>query len=98
MWVVIPRAPSPDATPWPGRRLLAFFDAVAWPAGWLVAVSIVPKPGVFGQVVGALLVLCALRRIRIALFRNERYRFTTWRWGIPVMTLVAFGAVTRALA
>ena len=98
MWIVIQKAPWPDATPWPGRRLLAVVDAVAWPTGWLIAVSVAPKPGLFGQVVGALLVLLALQRISRALFRNERYRFTTWRWGVPLIALLAVGAVTRALA
>jgi hypothetical protein len=61
--------------------LLSVIDAVAWPAGWLVAVSAVPEPGVLGQVFGALLILLILKRSHRALVRNERYRFTTWRWG-----------------
>ncbi len=97
MWVLIPSAPRPDAPQWPGRRWLSLVDAVAWPAGWLVAVSIVPKPGVLGLVIVALSMFFAVRRCRSALFKNERYRFTTWRWGIPVMGLVALGALIKAV-
>jgi hypothetical protein len=56
-----------------------------------------PNPGVFGRVVGALLILFAIQRSSRALFRNERYRFTTWRWGVPVLGLVALGALIKAL-
>ena len=97
MWVAIQRASIPDARQWPGRRLLSVVDAVAWPTAWLVAVSMAPNPGVFGQVVGALLILFAIQRSSRALFRNERYRFTTWRCGLPVLGLVALGALIKAL-
>ncbi len=97
MWILIPRAPRPDAPRWPGRRLLSIVDAVAWPAGWLVVVFMVPKPGVLGLVIVALSILFGVRRCARALFRNERYRLTTWRWGIPVMGFVALGALIKAL-
>ena len=56
----------------------------------------VPRPGVVGPVVVALLMLLALQRSSRALFRNGRYRFTTWRWGIPVVALLAVGALMKA--
>ena len=77
--------------------MLSLVDAVAWPAGWLVAISTVPRPGLVGLVIAALLTLCALLRSNRALFRNERYRFTTWRWGLPVIGLLALGALVKAL-
>lgn len=44
MWLLLTRQPKPDAAYWPGRRVLAALDAVAWPALWLVALSHAPVP------------------------------------------------------
>lgn len=96
--MLVARAPRPDAPLWPGRQLLSVVDAVAWPAAGLAAMSLVPKAGVVGLIVDCLLVLMTVRRTSTALFRNERYRFTTFRWGIPVITLVALGIAMKAVA
>ena len=83
MWVLISRAPREDAAYWPGRRLLAMLDAVAWPMLWAVAVIKAP----FSTV--------AARRTHRAVFRNERYWFTIWRWGLALAGLAAVGAATK---
>ena len=36
MWLLVAREPRPDAPDWPGRRLLAAVDAVAWPLLWVL--------------------------------------------------------------
>ena len=54
MWLVLTRAPLPDAPHWPGRRLLALVDAVAWPVGWLVLAA-----GLLHQSTGLWLLLSA---------------------------------------
>ena len=52
MWVIFARAPPPDAWVWPGRRALAFVDAVAWPVAWATFILAVPVPlGLVGQCV-----------------------------------------------
>jgi len=82
MWMVIVREPRPDAVEWAGRRWLAAIDAMVWPMAWVWLVQRVPTPtGVVGQVVTGMAVLCALTRLRRAVWENERYWFTTWRWG-----------------
>ena len=49
MWLVLTRAPLPDAPYWPGRCLLALADAVAWPAGWIALATQLPQPaGIVG--------------------------------------------------
>jgi len=82
MWMVIVREPRPDAVEWAGRRWLAAIDALMWPMAWVWLVQRAPMPtGVVGQVVTGMAVLCALARLRRALLENQRYWFTTWRWG-----------------
>jgi hypothetical protein len=39
-----------------------------------------------------------LRRCQRAVFRNERYRFSTLRWGVPILTFVALGELMKVLA
>lgn len=90
MFVVITREPTLDMPYWPGRRLLAAVDAVAWPFG--VALPVLPVEGGAGLVRPALIIatLCALFRFVGAVFANHRYRFTTW-WclrGAAVLVLV----------
>jgi hypothetical protein len=97
VWVVIARATRPDAPRWPGRQLLSVVDAIVWPAAWLAGISLVPKSGLLGTFIAALAILFGLQRSWKALFRNERYRFTTWRWGVPMITLIALGALIKAL-
>ncbi|MEO6744510.1 MAG: hypothetical protein ABIN08_08530 [Caldimonas sp.] len=85
-------APRPDAVTWPGRRLFAVLDALAWPA--LYAVLAARLPGLTGIVLGMILALCvlsALARVRRAVWRNERYRFTTSRWGKVLAVLLWIG-------
>jgi hypothetical protein len=38
VFVLRTRDPRPDAPDWPGRRLLAAVDAVAWPPMWLLLI------------------------------------------------------------
>ena len=54
--------------------------------------------GLVGQVVLALCALSALRRCARALWQNERYQFTTWRVGVALFGLLAFGAVLKLAA
>jgi len=82
MWIVIARTPRPDAPIWPGRIALAAVDAVAWPMLWVVAAWHAPAPtGLVAPVVSATAALAAIVRLNRALSANERYWFTTWRWG-----------------
>jgi hypothetical protein len=90
MLVTIARQPLPDAPCWPGRRMLAALDALAWPvaAVWLV-VGVPFSTGVFGPVVVAAAGIGALRRLHVAVWLNHRYRFTTWAWAGRVVALLA---------
>jgi hypothetical protein len=96
MWLVLTRKPLPDATYWPGRRLFALADAIAWPAGWVALAAQLPQPvGIVGPMVIALAVLCALGRAHRAVWQNHRYHFTTWRWGRVVVGLLVVGLVVK---
>jgi hypothetical protein len=98
MWLVLTRAPLPDAPYWPGRRLLALADAVGWPAGWIVLAAQLPQPaGIVGPMVIALAVLSAVGRVHRAVWQNRRYHFTTWRWGRVSFGLVLIGFVLKAM-
>ena len=99
MWIMYGRTPNPDVAYFAGRRWLALLDAVAWPVAWLIAISAIPyNTGVLGVFAKAVLVLVALRRCQRAVFRNERYRFSTLRWGVPILTFVALGELMKVLA
>ena len=92
MWLVFARAPLPDAPYWPGRRLLALADAVAWPVGWMALANQLPQPaGIAGPVVIAIAAVSAIGRVLRAARRNHRYYFTTWRWGRVVAGLLLVG-------
>lgn len=96
MWLVLTRAPLPDAPYWPGRRLLSLGDAVAWPAAWIAVATRVPEPaGIVGPMVIALAVLSALGRVHRAAMQNHRYHFTTWRWGRVAAGLLLIGLVLK---
>ena len=99
MWLLYARAPIPDAPYWPGRRFLAMLDAVVWPA--LIA-TLVSSSSMQSGVVGSLtLALCALfgmRRCVRALWRNERYQFTSWRFGPLLAALLAVSAALKLMA
>lgn len=61
MWLLVAREPRPDAPDWPGRRLLAAIDAVAWPLMWVLLIRQVPgAAGLVGPFVTALAVLLGL--------------------------------------
>jgi hypothetical protein len=99
MWVLYARAPTPNSSYWPGRRLLALIDAILWPSLVAVGVGRMPMdPGLVGQVVLALCALSALRRCARALWYNERYRFTTWRIGVALFGMLVFGTVLKLAA
>jgi hypothetical protein len=83
---------------WAGRRWLAALDALGWPLGWVLAFHHAPAPvGIVGPVVAAVALLCAAGRLHRALWLNRRYRFTTWRWGRVVGTLLLMGLMLKAL-
>jgi hypothetical protein len=97
MWLVLTRAPLPDAPYWPGRRLLALVDAVAWPAAWVVLATQLPKPvGIVWPTIVALAVLSAIGRALRAGWQNHRYHFTTWRWGRGVAVMLLIGLLLKA--
>jgi hypothetical protein len=99
MWIFVARAARPDASQWAGRRTLAVVDAIFWPALWLAIIASAPFDlGVVGWVGSGLAGLAAVRRGHRAIYRNERYWFTTWRWGVPVAILLAVGSAIRLLA
>ena len=96
MWLLVARVPPPDAPYWPGRRMLAAADALAWPLLWVIVFAHAPKPvGLVGPAVMAVALLCAVRRLHRALFVNHRYRFTTWRWGKFVVALLLVGEMMK---
>jgi hypothetical protein len=85
----------PDAPYWPGRRLLALGDAVAWPAAWIVAAQLPEPSGIVGPMVIALAALSLLGRARRAVAQNHRYHFTTWRGGRLAAMLLLMGLGMR---
>jgi hypothetical protein len=99
MWLVLTRAPLPDAPYWPGRRLLALVDAVAWPAAWIALATQLPKPaGIVGPMIIAITVLSLLGRAHRALWQNHRYHFTAWRWGRVAVVLLLLGLLLKLVA
>ena len=96
MWILVAREPRPDARVWPGRHGLAALDAVVWPLWWVWAAHQLPAPtGLVGPLAAAVAVLCAAVRLRRALWRNHRYRFTTWRWACAASVVLVFGLAIR---
>jgi hypothetical protein len=93
MWIVLPRQPRPPARVWAGRTSLAIADAMGWPAAWIFTMSqLTVDVGLVGRVSVAVALLLAVRGVWIAGWRNERYRFITWRvwgWVWPLLTLGA---------
>jgi hypothetical protein len=74
-------------------------DALAWPGALAIGLRAAPLDG--GIVQSVLLGLCALmaiRRCARAIWRNERYRFTTWQLGRPLALLAALGALLKLAA
>lgn len=96
MWLLVAREPRPDAPGWPGRRLLAAVDAIAWPVLWIVLMRSAPAPaGVMVPFVTALAVLLGLGRLHRAVWLNHRYWFTTWRWAKVAAALLVIGIVLK---
>src|SRR6516162_109706 len=61
MWLLIARAPRPDAPQWPGRRALAVVDALLWPAClMLAALHLPPRAGIVQGAVVAISCFAAL--------------------------------------
>lgn len=98
MWLLVAREPRPDAPDWPGRRLLAAVDAVAWPLMWVLLTRHAPQQvGLIGPFITALAVLLGVRRLHRAIWVNRRYWFTTWRWGKVAAALLVVGFVLKLL-
>jgi hypothetical protein len=96
MWVVIYRAPRPDAPDWPGRRLFAAVDAVGWPLTWVLLFRHAPQPvGIIGPFVTAVATLSGVMRLHRALCANHRYWFTTWRWRKVAAAILLMGMVMK---
>lgn len=96
MWLVVAREPWPDAPDWPGRRLMAALDALAWPLMWVLVFRHVPGPvGLVGPFVAAVAALAATGRLHRAIWVNHRYWFTTWRWGKLFAAMLLIGLVLK---
>lgn len=96
MWMLLARAAPPDAPYWPGRRWFAALDAIGWPMFWLTVLAGVPvRTGLVGAVLATLAVIVGLHRLRVALWHNHKYRFTTWRWGRLLFALLVFGVTMK---
>jgi hypothetical protein len=94
MWLLFTRPHRPDFPVWPGRHVLALLDAVLWPAligGYAFGAAQI-VPGIVTQVVFSACVVAALVRAERAVFENQHYRFTTWRWARNALIVLAFGA------
>ena len=99
MWLLIAKNPRPDAIVWRGRRALAAVDAVLWPLLWVWLLSQSPPSfGLVGlTVVAGLGTLIAVSRLRQAIWENQRYRFSLWKWGRAVAVLVLFGMAMKLM-
>jgi hypothetical protein len=96
MWFLIARAPRPDAPQWPGRRIVAVFDALLWPACWSAAALHLPmRAGIVPAAVVAVSALAAVRRIHRAVWSNPRYAFTTWRFASWIAVLLVLGGMLK---
>jgi hypothetical protein len=62
----------------------------------VAVVAAVPfEAGAFGGVVMVIAACLGVRRLHSALWRNQRYRFTTWVWGKCLVALLLFGLLLR---
>ncbi|MBW8848009.1 MAG: hypothetical protein JF607_23850 [Burkholderiales bacterium] len=96
MLVLVVRQPRPDARYWTGRRWLAAVDALAWPIAWIAVIHALPaRAGLFGSCVTAICVLAALSRLHRAVCENNRYWFTTWKWGRVAFAVWLAGVVMK---
>jgi hypothetical protein len=99
MWLLIAPNPRPDAVVWPGRRVVAAVDAVLWPllGVWLLSQSPLSL-GLFGPTVAGVGAVAAVSRLRRAVWENQRYRFSSWKWGRAMAVLVLFGMAMKLMA
>ena len=96
MWIVMTRTPRPDASIWRGRKGLAAIDAVVWPLMWVAVVRHAPThTGLVGPVVIAIATLSVAMRLHRAIWANQRYWFTTWRWGKVAAAMLLIGWVLK---
>ena len=96
MWLLLARAPAPDAADWPGRRLLGIADAIVWPAAFVTALWFAPLPtGIILPVAGAFAAFNAITRAHTALVANHRYRFTSWRFARFAILLTIVGLALK---
>ncbi len=96
MWLLVVREPRQDAPQWSGRKSLAVVDALAWPVAAVLLMSLSPLHlGVVGPVLMVTVLLLSVSRLRRAIWLNHRYRFTTWRWGGLVLSLMLIGSVLK---
>jgi hypothetical protein len=78
--------------------MLAALDAMAWPLiCWRVLSRLPGSHGLLVPSLLALLVLFTLRRLHIALRRNSRYRFTTWKAGRLMLALAVISCALRSI-
>lgn len=92
MIVLVQRPARPDMPYWPGRRLLAAADAVAWPMGWVALVHQIPNAGQGVLLVTFVAALFASFRLWQAIGNNHRYRFTTW-WVLRCVALLSLAVL-----
>ena len=75
---------------------MAAMDAAVWPALWIGIALAAPLPsGVLRLMVVACALVSAPGRLHRAIVHNERYRFTTWRWGRAIVVLVLVGMLMK---
>ena len=97
MWLFFARKSRPDAPWWHGRRAWAALDALAWPAVVASGLGLSIGRGVVGAVLAIGLGLAAAIRLRRALYRNERYFFTTAWVARMVLTIALLGWLLKSL-
>jgi hypothetical protein len=96
VFLLISREPRPEFAYWPGRRVLAALDAVAWPSAVAAIVAASPlNDGAFGAVAIAVAACFGAQRLYRALWMNLRYRFTTWVWGKRLGALLFVGLLLK---
>ena len=54
--------------------------------------------GIVGPIAIAFLVVCAAARLTRALWSNQRYWFSNWRWGKYAVVLAAIGFALQLVA
>jgi hypothetical protein len=73
-------------------------DAVSWPLVCVgVAVGTSVATGLLGLVAAAVALLLIVPRLHCAMYRNQHYRFTAWRWGRPLLGVLLVGLALKWL-